>query len=290
MAWKNVKAFCKDNSNTIFTVFACIFTVGTAVATVVETAKACKDISDAEYDKWEELGEPEEPNVDISLTTGETIKLVWPRYIIPTLLLGGAITCEICALKAGQKKIDALTGAYVMAAQTISALRESVRENLPARDVRRIESDVIHKAIEKDEANPEVKSKMNALKNTGETTTVYRDAYSLPGFGVYYKGTMDQFRKAVHLFNCMLEDYEKATLNDWYMCLYRVGIDVGQTDLGDYYYFYKEDYKTMDLYFKYDSKDVDLGDDVAVAAIGLRGRDHSSDELAMYSTPRKAYR
>ena len=167
MAWKNVKAFCKDNSNTIFTVFACIFTVGTAVATVVETAKACKDISDAEYDKWEELGEPEEPNVDISLTTAETIKLVWPRYIIPAIGLAGSLTFEILAWRSGQNKIEALTGAYVIAAQTLSSVRESIRTNLPNRDVQRIESDVIHKAVEQDRT--EANNKIALLQSQGST-------------------------------------------------------------------------------------------------------------------------
>ena len=150
MAWANIKAFCKDNSNTIFSVLAIMFTVGTAVSTVVETAKACKDLENAEYEKWEDMGAPEEPDVNISLTAGETIKLVWPRYIVPGIMLAGAVTFEICALRSGQKKIDAALGAYVMAAQTVGALKDSIRSNLPPRDVHRIESGVVHNRIAQD--------------------------------------------------------------------------------------------------------------------------------------------
>lgn len=291
MSWKNVKSFCKDNSNTIFTVLACAFTVGTAVATVVETAKACKDISDAEYDKWEALGEPEEPNVDITLTAGETVKLVWPRYIVPGLLLTGAVTFEILALKAGQKKIEAVTGAYVMAAQTLSAVRESIRENMPEKDIRRIEQSTQHKLISADRANPKTAAIMDKRRQESSTGTIYRDAYSVSGCGIYYKCTpgkqpMEEFRRAVHLFNSLVEDYGQATLNDWYDCLSRCGIDVGRSDCGDVQIFYHIPRCPFDLYSVPDSMDSDF-DDNATVSIGLRRRDCC--DLAMYESPRALY-
>ena len=290
MAWKNVKAFCKDNSNTIFTVFACIFTVGTAVATVVETAKACKDISDAEYDKWEELGEPEEPNVDISLTTAETIKLVWPRYIIPAIGLAGSLTFEILAWRSGQNKIEALTGAYVIAAQTLSSVRESIRTNLPNRDVQRIESDVIHKAVEQDRT--EANNKIALLQSQGSTTTIYRDAYSPSGAGVYFKCDINQARKAVHLYNKSLEENSKiglkCSLNDWYDCLTACGINMGHSDMGDVLEFSWEEDGPMQLYIVCDRIDPDY-DDNAIIAIGLRRKDASEYDLALPTTPKGIY-
>lgn len=291
MSWANVKSFCKDNSNTIFTVLACVFTVGTAVTTVVETAKACKDISEAEYDKWEDLGEPEDPDVDISLTAGETVKLVWPRYIAPGLLLVGAVTFEILALKAGQKKIEAVTGAYIMAAQTLSAVRESIRDNLPEKDIRRIEQSTAHKLIEADHRNPQTAAIMDKLREQSPTGTIYRDAYSVSGCGVYYacepgKNPMEEFRRAVHLFNSLVEDNEQATRNDWYDCLSRCGIKVGRADCGDIQVFYKVPRCPFDLYAVPDYIDSDF-DNNAVVAIGLRYRDCC--DLAMYESPRALY-
>lgn len=291
MSWKNVKSFCKDNSNTIFTVLACVFTVGTAVATVVETAKACKDISDAEYDKWEALGEPEEPNVDITLTAGETVKLVWPRYIVPGLLLTGAVTFEILALKAGQKKIEAVTGAYVMAAQTLSAVRESIRENMPEKDIRRIEQSTQHKLISADRANPKLAAEMEELRKESTTGTLYRDTYSVAGCGLYYKcepgkNIMNEFRRAVHLFNAIIEDYGQATLNEWYNCLSQCGIKVGQSDCGDIRVFYKVPGCPFDLYNVPDYMDSDF-DDTATVSIGLRYRDCC--DRAEPEAPRSVY-
>ena len=291
MSWANVKSFCKDNSNTIFTVLACAFTIGTAVATTIETAKACKDISDAEYDKWEALGEPEEPNVDISLTTTETVKLVWPRYIIPGLLLGGAVTFEILALKAGQKKIEAVTGAYVMAAQTLSAVRESIRSNLPEKDVRRIEQSTQHKLIEADKANPKLAAKMDEQRKKSATGTIFRDTYSVAGCGIYLecapgKQPMEEFRRAVHLFNKIVEDYGQATLNEWYNCLSSCGVNVGQSDCGDLQVFYAIPNCPFDLYCVPDHMDGDF-DDNATVSIGLRYRDCC--ERAMPEPPRALY-
>lgn len=291
MSWKNVKSFCKDNSNTIFTVFACVFTVGTAVATVVETAKACKDISDAEYDKWEELGEPEEPNVDISLTASETVKLVWPRYIVPAILLGGAVTCEICALKAGQKKIEALTGAYIMATQTIGAIKDSIRENLSEKDIRKIEQSINHKKIEADRANPRTAMLISDAQQASLTGTIYRDSYSLGGSGLYYQCTsnllpMEEFRRAVHLFNCLVEEYGWASLNDWYDCLSRCNIKVGRSDCGDFQMFYRVNGIPYDLYSKPDNMDSNY-DNRSVVSVGLRLRD--TEDLAEPESPRPAY-
>lgn len=288
MGWDNVKSFCKDNSCTIFTVLAVICSVGTAISTTVATVKSCKEIENAEYDKWEDMGEPESPDVDISLTKAETVKLVWPHYILPAVLLFGGVTCEICALKAGQRKVEALTGAYVMAAQTVSALRDSVHHNLPPRDARLVETGAVHNMIEADKTNPDTAKRIIALQNEGETTTVYRDAYSPKGSGIYFKGSMDKFRKAVNLYNKLLSDRSKdglkGTINDWYDCLGLCGISVGNSDLGDVLEFSWDDDGPMQLYAVCDRVDVDF-DDNAIIAIGLRRADEAEGSLAIPSTP-----
>ena len=286
MGMQNVKAFCKDNSHKIFTVFAIIGSIAAVVETARATIKTCKDISDAEYDKWEEQGCPEDEAIDCSLTTTETIGLVWTNYIFSAVLLGGAVTCEILALRAGQKKIDGLTGSVVLLSQMVTAVKDSVRESLPPRDVQRIEERTVHKLVDNDKEDERILALIQKLQAQGPTSTIYRDAYSPSG--VYYKGDMNQFLKAVHLYNVLLERYEVATLNDWYNCLSRVGIDVGQTDLGDYLEFRYHDDGPMELYCITEQVDPEMPDDKVVRQIGLRRRDSAMDDLAIPTTPRRS--
>lgn len=289
MGLKNVKAFCKDNANTIFTVLGIACTAAAMITTAHSTVKACKKIEDAEYDKWSDMGEPEDPDVDISLTAGETAKLVWADYIPPVILFGGAVTFEILALRAGQKKIDALAGACMVATQTVNTIRESMRDNLPAKDVRKVESDVIHRVVEEDKKNPKIANKIDDLYSKTEGKVIYRDSYSPAGCGIYLNGNMEQFRRAVHLFNGYLEKYQTATLNDWYDCLARTGINIGHSDMGDVLEF-QYDSTPMELCTYYDHFNPD-DEERHVCAIGLRRFDSSNDRgsLQWPSTPHGRY-
>lgn len=285
MGLQNVKAFCKDNANTIFTIGGIIFGVGAVIEAVHATSKACKKIEDAEYDKWEELGEPEDQSVDISLTTWETVKLVWPNYIFTTILLAAGVTFDICSLRSSQKKIDGLTSMCLLATQTVVSLRESMHENLPPKDIRRVESGVLHKNIEADRKVDKINKKIEQLQQVGGTTTVFRDGYSPKGAGIYFKhelNTMEACRKAVHLFNKILERCEVATINDWYDCLAKCGINVGHSDLGDVLEFEWHADGPMELYSQADYIDPDM-DDNAVICIGLKRLD--STDMALPSTP-----
>lgn len=292
MGLQNVKSFCKDNAATIFTVAGVIFTIGAVVEAVHATSKVHDKLEEAEYENWEELGCPEDENVDISLTPGEVIKLSWTNYIFTGVLVAGAVTFDILSLRYGKKEVAKYAGAYILAAQTVNTLRDSIRDNLSPRDARRIESDYVRRVIDADRQNPDVLADMQNKRKNCETGTIYRDAYSATGYGIYLNGTMDQFRKAVNLFNKRLsrEPYI-ATINDWYDCLNLVGIDIGHSVMGDVLEFHWNEDGPMELYAVVETMDPDM-DDNATAYIGLRRYESDTNTnqiLAFPSTPRDAY-
>lgn len=291
MAWKNVQSFCKDNAPTIFTVLGVVFTIGAVVETVHATVRTRKELEDAEYEKWEAQGCPEDGNVDISLSKKEVFQIAWPKYIASGVLLGGAITFDILSNRFSKKQLSEVTGACVLLSQALSTTQESIREYLSPKDAARVETGIVHKKIEADKRNPETVKRMEELRSRSETNTIFRDAFGVDGHGcTYLDGTYDQFRKAVSVFNRELESYGKATLNDWYYALSRAGIKIGSSDLGDYLeYNYSLD-GPMDLYAVPDTVDTDFANNT-VTAIGIRRMDTANvrGNLAYPSTPHKTY-
>lgn len=223
------KIFLRQNLSTVLTIGSAIFTV-LAVSEAIHATSNAKDIiDDAEYEKFELMGCPEEGDIsDCKLSVPEIISNTWRCYIWTTVLLSGAITCGVASHIESNKKVQALSLAYGSLLETYNTYKDNVQRSLKDSQIRAINHGVVHDIVEKDKAimPDHVKNQLFAV--TDDTKVLFRDIYSSRTGKGYFKLTMEEVRRAEGKFNRMLMDSGSATLNDWYDCL-----DIGHSELGD---------------------------------------------------------
>lgn len=108
--------FLKANSPTMLTVIGSMGIVSTAVLSVMGTPKAMKLISDAEYEKNDEL------------TIPETIKAAWTAYIPAAISCIATIACVAGANYLNIKKQQSLTSAYMLLDNAFKEYRKRMTE------------------------------------------------------------------------------------------------------------------------------------------------------------------
>jgi hypothetical protein len=225
------KMLWKQNSRSILTIGSVVLTISSVVEAIHATSLAKDIIDDAEYEKFEELGCPEETNVDYKLTTSEIIKHTWKCYIWTILLLSGAVACGVVSHIQSNKRIEAATVAYGSLLETYNAYRDNVQKIVKDKDVRAINHAVVHDMVEQDKKLIPDQIQNSMFADSEENTLVlFRDAYSAKGIGGYFMRTSSDIMRAELEFNTKLMNDGVATLNDWYDCL-----DIGHSEIGDYY-------------------------------------------------------
>lgn len=225
------KLFLRHHKSAILTGVGAILTIAAVCEAVRATSKAKDVIDELEYEKFEEMGAPEEPNVDFHLNKNEVLKGVWKCYIPTFLLTGGALTCVICSQVNSNKTIGAMSMAYASLLETYNTYRDNVQKNLKEKDQQLISHGVIHDIVEKDKKVMPEKVKEELFNNDeDDVRNLYRDAYSSNIVGGYFKKTSDEILRAENEFNAKLSRDGYATLNDWYDCL-----DIGHSESGDYF-------------------------------------------------------
>lgn len=226
-----IKVFWKHNSRAILTTGSVILGVSAVVEAIRATSLAKDLIDEAEYDKFESLGCPEDESIDYRLTKGEIFKHTWKCYIWTTLLLSGSIACGIASHVESNKKLNAAAIAYGGLLETYNTYKENVEKVVKEKDLREINHRTVHDIVERDKEAMSDQIKDQMFKDNGEDILVlFRDAYSSKGASGYFKLTSEDVRKAELDFNKKLMDDGVATLNDWYDCL-----DIGHSEVGDYY-------------------------------------------------------
>ena len=150
--FKAGKRFFIDNSGTILTVSSISLGALAVIEAIRATSKAKDIIDDVEYQKFEELGCPEDSDVDCRLTTSEKIRATWTCYIWTVLLLSGSAACGISAHITDNKKIQAASLAYGSLLETYNTYQDNVRKVLKEKEIRTINHGVMHDIVERDKA------------------------------------------------------------------------------------------------------------------------------------------
>jgi hypothetical protein len=268
----NTKRAIVENTGTILTFSSAALTVLSVVEAIRATNKAKDIIDDAEYEKFELMGCPEDESVDYHLSASEVFSHTWKCYIWTIILLSGAVTCGIASHVHANKKAQALSLAYGSLLETYNSYQDNVRKVLKDKDIREINHNVIHDTVTADKTVMSRAAKNSTFVVSEDTKVLFRDAYSAKGTG-YFKMPMSEARTALGKFNKLLYTYEHATLNDWYDCL-----GIGHSELGDYMEFSWADHGP--LYLKAIPDDIDIDEDsVVVTVLGL-----TSDEGCMFFT------
>lgn len=226
----SAKIFLRQNSRAILTCGCVILTVSSVIEAIKATSDAKDILDDAEYEKFESLGCPEDPNIDYHLTTGEIIRHTWKCYIWTFLLLTGAITCGVASHVESSKRIRTATVAYSSMLEMYNTYRDNVQRVLKDKDRMAINHATMHDIVEKDRSSFAENAYNRMLTVDDDTLLLLRDVYGAKVKGAYFKRTASDISKAEGKFNRILMDQGKATLNDWYDCL-----DLGHSELGDYY-------------------------------------------------------
>lgn len=277
--FKAGKRFFIDNSGTILTVSSISLGALAVIEAIRATSKAKDIIDDIEYQKFEELGCPEDSDVDCHLTTSEKIRATWTCYIWTVLLLSGSAVCGVSAHVTDNKKIQAASLAYGSLLETYNTYQDNVRKVLKEKEIRTINHGVMHDIVERDKAAMPEHVKNTIFAVTDDTKVLFRDAYSSRNGGGYFKRTMEEVRRAEGRFNRILMDNGRATINDWYDCL-----DIGHSELGDYFGW--EWAEVGPLFAVGVPDDINIVEDVAVVSgLGL-ARDQYSKFFEM---PKKLY-
>jgi hypothetical protein len=225
------KLFLRHHKSSILTGVGVVLTIAAVCETVRATSKAKDVIDELEYEKFEEMGAPEEPNVDFHLDKKEVLKGVWKCYIFTGLLTAGAVTCIICSHVNSNKTIGAMSMAYASLLETYNTYKDNVQRNLKEKDQQLIAHSIAHDIVEKDKQVMPEKMKEELFNNDGnDIKNLYRDAYSSNIVGTYFKKTSDEILRAENEFNAKLSRDGYASLNDWYDCL-----DLGHSEIGDYF-------------------------------------------------------
>lgn len=247
--------FLRHNKCLILTAAGVGLTVGAVFEAVRSTNKAKDIIDELEYEKFEEAGAPEEPNVDCRLSRSEVLKGVWKCYIFTALLTSGAVACIICAHVNSNKAISAMSMAYASLLETYNSCKDNIQKNLTEKEQRSITHGMVHDIVEKDKND---KSDIPKIVVSNNASILFRDAYSSKGTG-YFRMPMDDARKAVAKFNKWMMDNDSASLNDWYDFL-----GLGHSELGDCL-FWK--WESGPLYLKAIPDDIDVDEDNEVVTV-----------------------
>lgn len=274
----NTKRFFINNSGTILTISSISLGV-LAVAEAIHATSRAKDIIDElEYEKFEDLGCPED-DTDYHLSQSEVIKGVWKCYIWTGLLLSGSVVCGVAAHRTDNKKIQAASLAYGSLLETYNTYQEKMRWVLKDKDVRAINHEVMHDIVERDKAAMPEHIRDTIFAVSDDTKVLFRDVYSAKTGSGYFKRSMEEVRRAEGKFNRILLDNGRATINDWYDCL-----DIGHSELGDYFGW---DWADVGPLFAVGvPDDINIVEDVAVVSgLGL-ARDQYSKFFEM---PKKLY-
>ena len=230
-AINTAKLFLRHNKSGILTGIGAVLAIAAVCEAVRSTSKAKDIVDELEYTKFEEMGAPEEPNVDFHLTRSEVIRGVWKCYILTFLLTSASVTCIICSHVNSNKTISAMSMAYGSLLETYNTYKDNVRKNLTEKEQQLISHGTVHDIVERDKQSMPEKVKDTIFeKDDNDIKNLYRDAYSSKITGAYFKKTSDEILRAENEFNAKLSRDGYATLNDWYDCL-----DLGHSESGDYF-------------------------------------------------------
>ena len=215
---KNLWIATKKHSPEILTGIGIAGMITTTVLAVRATPKALQLIEQAGYEK----GSDENPTMDMeftSLTTVETIKVVWKCYI-PSAVVGiTSILCLIGASSVNVRRNAALATAYTLSETAMREYRDKVVKTIGEKKERSVRDAI---AKDKIEQNPVTNSEV-IITDKGDTLCF--DMLS----GRYFKSDIEKLRKGINELNRLMLSDGYVSLNDFYYEIGLENIKIGDT-------------------------------------------------------------
>lgn len=178
---------------------------------------ACKATLQAEK-KLESMAKMEEEEGVEAFTTKEKMSNVLPFYIPAAIMFLTTSACIIGSHTISTRRQMALASAYSLSTEAMKELQEKVEETYGQKKAEKLKDDIHHDKVLVNPPNEE------SIIITGKGDTLCYDEYS----GRYFRGDIEDIRRAVNKINTDLLNGHYANLNDLY---YLIGLK--STKMGD---------------------------------------------------------
>lgn len=211
-----LKFLLKDNSSTILTGVGVAGTLATAYLTGRATFKAAEIIArennalelaveDATMDSHD-LAILEKLGGNTKLTKFDQVKLVWPHYIPPAVVVVVTITSVVAANRISSKKIAALVVASGISDRALTEYKAKVIEKFGERKETDIRDEIAQEQVNRTPGN----SREIVLAGTGEVLCF--DTLT----GRYFQSTVEEIKRAENRVNYELIHFNSASLSMFY--------------------------------------------------------------------------
>ncbi len=164
------------------------------ISAVKATPKALRLIEEAEKEKGDKL------------TPVEVVKTAWKPYLPAAVTTIMSATCIIGASTVSAKRNAALATAYSISETALREYKDKVVEVVGEEKTKEIQD-----AISKDRITKHPVEKSNVIV-TNNSDQLCLDSIS----NQYFMSTMQKIEDAKNNFNCLLTNYNYASLNEWY--------------------------------------------------------------------------
>lgn len=193
---KNAKPFIVKHSPELL--------LGMGIAGVVAT---CIEIAATTHKVTRKIDEYKQTAKVDTLSKKDICKLAWKEYIIPTITLGGSITCLVCSNRISNKRQIALATAYTLSETALQTYQDKIKEMTTENKANDIKDSVAQEIVNK--------------TYNGNNITIIGDGDSLfyePITGRYFKTTWNKLLTAANKLNALaLTDMSGTiSLNDWF--------------------------------------------------------------------------
>lgn len=203
------------HSPTILTALGIAGFVSTVIMAIKATPKAIDVLERERHFRHQEYGEKYEKSIDVQTT----VELTW-KFYAPTVLMGvTSIACVIGASSINHRRNVALSSLFAVAESTLKDYQAKVIETVGDKKEQKIREAIVEDNLKNTPLNPK------AIIVSGLGDTLCQDLYT----GRYFKGDVENIRKAVNDFNRRLLSEMRLPLNDLYS---DIGLD--PVDGGEY--------------------------------------------------------
>lgn len=200
-----LKLFMNKHGGIIMTLAGAGCTIASEILTVRATIKATRIIDEIEAKD------------EVNLETKEKVKLVYPNYILPSVVCGAGLVCIFFANALNKKQQVALLALCATLSTNLESYKKHSREIMGDEKYNEMENDI---ACERTNNYVPVKRKYS----TDLQNELFYDLYS----GTWFEAKKDDFDMCIDDFNNLQEHYSVVSLGDWYRYLQSVIADKDQ--------------------------------------------------------------
>ena len=168
------------------------------------------------------------------LTVKDKIKDCWMYYTPSIVLATLSVGSIIFARHIDSRRMAAFAAAYQMSENALIRMKESVKDELGEKKLKKIEDNADLKLMEENPINPD------EVVSTGDGDDLFMDFYS----GRYFRSSPDMIKTRYNRYISRLNREDYLTPNDW---ISELGLPQICQELGDYKYFTSSMYQSGKL-------------------------------------------